>query len=204
MQKPKIAETIIVEGRYDKNTLSQIVDAHIIETHGFGIFSDKELVEMIKQLAMHKGVIILTDGDGAGFVIRNYLKGVVANGKVINAYIPDILGKEKRKTQPSREGKLGVEGMSRDIIIKALRDAGATFEGETRENLSKWRVITKTDLYLAGLSGSPDSTSRRRELLVRLGLPEQISANSLLQALNSLYTYDEFISYVYPQDKQSQ
>lgn len=191
MEKHEIVETIIVEGRYDKNTLSQIVDAHIIETRGFGLFSDSELLELIKKLAQTTGIIILTDGDGAGFVIRNHLKGVLREGRILNAYIPDIEGREKRKTQPSREGKLGVEGMSREIILKALRDAGATFVGESGERPAPGRAIQKTDLYLLGLSGASDSAIRRKALQKRLGLPERMSANAFLEALNGLYTYEE-------------
>lgn len=204
IQKPKIAETIVVEGRYDKNTLSQIVDAHIVETRGFGVFSDKEQLDMIKKLAKSSGVIIMTDGDGAGFLIRNYLKGALQGGRVINAYIPDIDGREKRKAQPSREGKLGVEGMSGEIIIKSLRDAGATFIGEDKKDRTCNRGIDKTDLYLAGLSGGPDSTVRRKELQKHLGLPERMSTNALLQVLNSLYTYEEFIDFSGLPGKQPQ
>lgn len=210
VKKPKIAETIVVEGRYDKNTLSRVVDAHIIETRGFGVFSDRDLLELIKKLAASSGVIIMTDGDGAGFVIRNYIKGAMKGIRVINAYIPDIEGKEKRKAQSSREGKLGVEGMPGEIIIKSLRDAGATFIGEDKKRPSGGgggrggREISKTDMYLAGLSGGPDSNSRRKRLQKQLGLPERLSTNALLQVLNSLYTYDEFICYLNHQDKRLQ
>lgn len=206
MEKPRIVQSIIVEGKYDKNALRQVVDAHIIQTNGFGVFSDKELLTLIKRLADIRGVIIMTDGDGAGFVIRNYLKGALPKDKVINAYIPDIKGKEKRKTQLSGEGKLGVEGMTPDIILKTLRDAGATFEGDSPQGASnKSREITKTDLYLAGLTGGADSAWKRRELIKKLELPEHMSANAFLQALNVLFTYEEFKHFLLlnPQDRQS-
>lgn len=194
MEKPRVIQSIIVEGKYDKNALSQVVDAHIIQTNGFGVFSDKELLTLIKKLAAGHGVIIMTDGDGAGFVIRNYLKGALPKGKVINAYIPDIRGKEKRKTQPSGEGKLGVEGMTPEIIIKTLRDAGATFAGDRADGVpNKNREITKTDLYLAGLTGGEDSARKRKALLKELELPENMSTNAIMEAINILFTYDEFM-----------
>lgn len=203
MEKPKITETIVVEGRYDKNTLSQIVDAHIIETRGFGIFSDEKLLTLIQDMANRRGVIIMTDGDGAGLVIRNYLKGTLRGGRVLNAYIPDVEGKEKRKTRPSRERKLGVEGMSREVIIGALRIAGATFDGGGEAGQERARKISKTDLYMVGLSGRADSAAKRKCLLKHLDLPEHMSTNSLLQVLNSVYTYEEFIGSLYLPDRPS-
>lgn len=188
----KIKEVIVVEGRYDKNTLSQIVDATIIETTGFGIFSDRQKLELLRRLADKRGLIILTDGDGAGFLIRNYLKSAISKDSIKHAYIPDVIGKEKRKDTPSREGKLGVEGMPPDILIEALRRAGATFE-DGPEHDSK-RLITKADLYELGLSGKEGSRGRRHELTDRLGLPERLSSQSLLDVLNVLFDREELIS----------
>ena len=190
MMKPAIAEAIIVEGRYDKNAVSQAVDAVIIETRGFGVFSDKERMELIRRLAEKRGIIILTDGDGAGFIIRNHLKGSISKGLVKQAYIPDVLGKERRKRTPSKEGKLGVEGMDRQIIVDCLRRAGATFLGQDAQR-ERWRGITKTDFFDLGLTGTPDSREKRRELVRKTGLPERISANALLDAVNALYTLEE-------------
>lgn len=180
----------MVEGRYDKNTLSQAVDAVIIETSGFGVFKDGERVAFLRRLAQKQGLVILTDPDGAGFVIRNFLKGAVDPALVKNAYIPDRLGKERRKRAPGKEGKLGVEGMPPQVLIDALRRAGATFVDEEREIPSR-REVTKADLYAAGLSGGEGSAQRRRELLKRLELPEHMSANALLEALNCLYSEAE-------------
>ena len=185
----KIREAIVVEGRYDKNTLSQIVDAPIFQTNGFGIMNDKEQLALLRRLAQKRGLIIFTNSDGAGFVIRNYLKGAIPTDQVKHAYIPDISGKEKRKAAPGKEGKLGVEGMTPEVIINCLRRAGATFEGEKVNN--KTQQITKTDLFCMGLSGSPDSKAKRLVLLKMLGLPEHMSSNAMLQALNLLYTKDE-------------
>lgn len=184
----KIKEAIVVEGRYDKNTLSQIVCAPILETSGFGIFKDKQQMKLLRQIAEKRGLIIFTDSDGAGFVIRNHIKSAIPGKYLKHAYIPDILGKEKRKTAPGKEGKLGVEGMSKDIILQALRRAGATIEGE---DISSPQAITKQDLMALGLSGGPDSAAKRLTLLKMLDLPEHMSANAMLQALNLLYSLDE-------------
>ena len=189
----KIKEAILVEGRYDKNTLSQIVDAPILETAGFGIFKDKKQMALLRQVAEKRGLIVFTDSDGAGFVIRNHVKSAISGKFLKHAYIPDIPGKEKRKAAPGKEGKLGVEGMSREIILEALRRAGATIEGE--EAVSA-HAITKQDLMSLGLSGGPDSSSRRLKLLKMLDLPEHMSANAMLQALNLLYTLEELTSLV--------
>ena len=187
---PRIQEAIVVEGRYDKNALSQVVDALILETSGFGIFRDEERLALFRRLAAERGLIVLTDSDGAGFVIRNYLKGAVDPAQVKQAYIPDRPGKEKRKRRPGKEGKLGVEGMRPEVLLEALRRGGATFlTGEVPES-GKGRSITKTDLYLAGLSGTPDAAERRRVLLRRLDLPERLSPNAMLQVLNALYDYE--------------
>ena len=181
----------MVEGRYDKNTISQVVDALILETSGFGIFKDEERLALLRRLAAERGLLILTDSDGAGFVIRNYLKGAVPPSQVKHAFIPDCPGKEKRKRRAGKEGKLGVEGMTPEVLLRALRRAGATFlegEGEVRRTQ---RSVTKADLYLAGLSGTPDAAEKRRSLLKRLDLPEHMSANALLEVLNALYDYEE-------------
>ena len=190
----RIKEAIVVEGRYDKNTLSQIVDAHIIETAGFGIFSDKEKTALLRRLAEKCGIIILTDSDGAGFLIRNRIKGAVPDGCVKHAYIPDIKGKERRKQHASKEGKLGVEGMKPEVIIEALKRSGATIEGESAE--PRRGSLTKGDLYELGLSGKPDSAEKRKALAHKLQLPEKMSANSLLDVLNALYTKEELLDLI--------
>lgn len=185
----KIKEAIVVEGRYDKNTLSQIVDVPIFETSGFGIFKDKQQMALLRQVAEKRGLIVFTDADGAGFVIRNHIKSAIPAKFLKHAYTPDVFGKERRKAAPGKEGKLGVEGMRPEIILDALRKAGATFESE--ESVSARELITKTDLFELGLSGGPDSKTRRTALLKKLDLPEHMSANALLEALNLLYTKDE-------------
>lgn len=184
----KIKEAILVEGRYDKNTLSQTVDAAIFETSGFGIFKDKEKLGMLRRVAEKRGLIVFTDSDGAGFVIRNHVKSVIDGKYLKHAYIPDIYGKERRKTTPGKEGKLGVEGMRPEVILEALRRAGATMEGES---IAPRVGITKQDLMELGLSGGKDSAGKRLMLLRKLDLPEHMSANAMLQALDLLYTLDE-------------
>ncbi len=187
----KIRETIIVEGRYDVNTLRQCVDAHVIETSGFGIFNNTEKRRLLEILAKKNGIIILTDSDGAGFVIRNYLRGAIKAGNVKHAYIPEISGKERRKTTAGKAGLLGVEGMSTEIILESLRRAGATFEDEDRKPCG---VITKQDMYEAGLSGGKNSAFLRRRLAEKMNLPSLISANALLAAINIIYTREEYES----------
>lgn len=184
----KIKEAIVVEGRYDKNTLSQIVDAPILETSGFGIFKDRQQMALLRRIAETRGLIVFTDADGAGFVIRNHIKSAIPDKYLKHAYTPDVFGKERRKAAPGREGKLGVEGMSREIILDALRKAGATIEGE--ENNAPNR-ITKQDLMDLGLSGGTNSSEKRLALLKKLNLPERMSPNAMLQALNLLYTLEE-------------
>ena len=184
----RIREAIVVEGRYDKNTLSQIVDAPILETAGFGIFKDKKQMALLRQVAEKRGLIVFTDSDGAGFVIRNHIKSAIPAKFLKHAYTPDILGKERRKAAPGKEGKLGVEGMTKGVILEALRKAGATFEGE--ETTVSCR-ITKQDLMDLGLSGGADASARRLALLKKLNLPEHMSANAMLQALNLLYSKEE-------------
>ena len=191
----KIEEVIIVEGKYDKNTLSQVVDAVILETSGFGIFHDKERRKLFQKLAEQRGLIILTDSDGAGFVIRNYLKGILPPEKVKQAYVPDLYGKEKRKDAPSKEGKLGVEGMRPEILLEALRRAGAHFVGEEQETAASER-ISKADLYRLGLSGGEGSREKRLALLRRLDLPEHLSSEAMLDVLNALMSREDFFSLV--------
>ena len=180
-----VKEVIVVEGRYDKNTLSQVFDAVIVETSGFGLFKDGEKLALLRRLAEKRGLVVLTDSDGAGFVIRNYIKGAIDPALVKMAYIPDVPGKERRKSSPSKEGKLGVEGMSAEVLIAALRRAGATLGGETATH--RTGGITQATLYELGLSGRPDSAARRRELFKKLDLPEKLGANALLDVLNALY-----------------
>ena len=184
----KIKEAIVVEGRYDKNTLSQIVDAPIFETNGFGIFKDKAQMALLRQVAQKRGLIVFTDADGAGFVIRNHIKSAIPAKFLKHAYTPDIIGKERRKAAPGKEGKLGVEGMKPQVILESLRKAGATFEGENTAPVSQ---ITKQDMMELGLSGGINSAEKRLALLKKLGLPEHMSANALLQALNMLYSLEE-------------
>ena len=178
----RIREAIVVEGRYDKNTLSQMVDTVIVETSGFGIFKDKERLALLRRLAEKRGLIVLTDPDGAGFVIRSHLKGSIPPEQVKHAYVPDVYGKE---------GKLGVEGMRPEVLEAALRRAGATFLDETGEAAPKRQAITKADLMALGLSGGPGAAERRKELLHRLELPERLSPNALLEVLNALFTLGE-------------
>ena len=185
----KIREVVVVEGRYDKNTLSQVVDAVILETSGFGIFNDREKRKLLQTLAEKRGLIVLTDSDGAGFLIRNHIKGFVDPSLVKHAYIPDIPGKERRKARASREGKLGVEGMRPQVLLDALTRAGATFEDESNAQTSSPR-ITKADLYALGLSGGAESARKRMELQRELELPERLSADALLDVLNALMDRD--------------
>ena len=184
----KIKEAIVVEGRYDKNTLSQILDATILETSGFGIFKNKEQMALLWKVAQVRGLIVFTDADGAGFVIRNHIKSAIPNQYLKHAYTPDILGKERRKAAPGKEGKLGVEGMTREVILESLRRAGATFEGEHPEKSAQ--EITKADLMDLGLYG-PGSNERRAALIKKLEFPEKISTNGFLQAVNLLYSLEE-------------
>ena len=186
----KIKEAIVVEGRYDKNTLSQIVDAPILQTDGFGIMKNKEQLALLRRVAEIRGLIVFTDSDGAGFVIRNFLKSAIPADHLKHAYIPDVPGKEKRKSAPGKEGKLGVEGMTPEIILSSLKRGGATMEEAARENVQD--PITKLDMFYAGISGGPESKQKRLALLKQLELPEHMSANAMLQALNLLFTREEF------------
>lgn len=184
-----IKEAIVVEGRYDKNTLSQLVDTLIIDVGGFSVFNRKETVALLRRLARERGIVIFTDSDGAGFQIRNFLKGALPAEGVKHAYIPDIPGKERRKRTGSAAGTLGVEGMPPEVIYAALRRAGITEEAVSQTSR---RMVTKADLFEAGLAGGEGSALRRVALLERLELPRHLSANGLLQVINSFYTWEEF------------
>ncbi len=189
----RIREAIVVEGRYDKNTLSQVVDTVILETAGFGVFKNQELVALLRRLAEERGLIVLTDSDGAGFLIRSRLKSALPQDRVKHAYIPDVYGKERRKRAPGKEGKLGVEGMTPAVLVEVLRRAGATFLEEEAGGRGPKGGITKADLYALGLSGGPDAARRRQALLKHLKLPEHMSANALLPVLNALYDRESFL-----------
>ena len=181
----KISQAIVVEGRYDKNTLSQIVDVPIFETSGFHIMKDKATQALLRRVAMERGLIVFTDSDGGGFVIRNFLKQIIPAQYLFHAYIPDIYGKEKRKSAPGKEGKLGLEGMSREVILNALENCGANFHPNEKQ------PITKQHLFALGLSGQANSSILRKQLLKKLELPEHMSANAMLQALDVLYSPEE-------------
>lgn len=187
----RVKEAIVVEGRYDKNTLSQIVDAPILQTNGFGIFKDKAQLNLLRRVAETRGLIVFTDSDGAGFVIRNHIKSAIPSRYLKHAYIPDVYGKEKRKASAGKEGKLGVEGMQVEVILDALKRSGATID---EEESAPRASITKQDMMALGLSGAENSAELRRRLCKKLAFPEKISANALLQALNLLYTCEELES----------
>lgn len=197
----KIREAIVVEGRYDKNTLSQIVDAPILETKGFGLFKDPKQLELLRNVAKKRGLIVLTDSDGAGFVIRNHIKSAIPAKYLKHAYIPDVAGKEKRKAAPGKEGKLGVEGMNPEVLLAALKNAGATIEGESMAQEND--QITKQDFVEFGLSGGLNASERRKRLQNRLHLPEHMSANALLQALNLLLSREELAEIVREWDNKN-
>ncbi|MBP3311074.1 MAG: DUF4093 domain-containing protein [Butyricicoccus sp.] len=183
----KIKEAILVEGRYDINTLRQLVDTVILETGGFRIFKDRERLEMIRKIAARRGILILTDSDGAGCTIRSFLRGALPKEQVKHAYVPEIMGKEARKRHPSKEGKLGVEGMPQDILLRALQRAGATFlSGTEAGEAAADKPLVKADLYALGLSGTAGSEKRRKALLAELGLPQYLSANALLDFMNAV------------------
>ena len=183
----KVKEAVIVEGKYDKIKLSNLLDALIIETNGFGIYKDKERLNFIRNLAKERGLIIITDSDHSGFQIRNFIANCAKNGSVKHIYIPDIYGKERRKLQPSKEGKLGVEGISDEILIRLFSDNGIKYESsQPRE------MITNYDLFEMGISGTPDAGKKKKKLLKQLELPEFLSTNSLLSCLNSMTSKAEF------------
>lgn len=188
----RVKEVIVVEGRYDKNTLSQVVDAVIIETSGFGIFNDRQKQKLLRTMATARGLIVLTDSDGAGFVIRNFIKGCVDPALVKHAYIPDVAGKERRKAAPSKEGKLGVEGMRPEVLLNALMRAGATIDGA--ESAVQCERISKADMYKRGLSGGTGSREKRAALIKSLDLPEKLTADALLDVLNATMTREEFFT----------
>lgn len=188
----RVKEVIVVEGRYDKNTLSQVVDAVIIETSGFGIFNDRQKQKLLRTMATARGLIVLTDSDGAGFVIRNFIKGCVDPALVKHAYIPDVAGKERRKAAPSKEGKLGVEGMRPEVLLNALMRAGATINGA--ESAVQCERISKADMYKRGLSGGTGSREKRAALIKSLDLPEKLTADALLDVLNATMTREEFFA----------
>lgn len=193
MDKLKLRQAIVVEGKYDQNTLRQIVDTAIFTTNGFTGMKDPALLRLLRQAAQTTGLVILTDSDGAGFLIRNTLKSALPETGVLHAYIPDLPGKEKRKAAPGKEGLLGVEGMTPEILLKALRNAGAEFaDGSTPPPARE--PITKQDLFALGLSGGPESAKKRAALLKALSLPAHMSANALLQALNVLFSREEFFT----------
>ena len=198
----RIREAIVVEGRYDKNTLSQVVDTLILETSGFGIFKDEEQMALLRRAAQTRGLIVLTDSDGAGFLIRSRIKGAIPTEWVKHAYIPDVYGKEKRKRRGGREGKLGVEGMPPQVLEQVLRRAGATFVDESASDRGDGAPLTKADLFAAGLSGGADSAARRQMLLKELELPEHMSANALLAVLNGCYSREEALNHLKLTQKQ--
>ncbi|MCI9267555.1 MAG: DUF4093 domain-containing protein [Lawsonibacter sp.] len=191
-----IREAIVVEGRYDKNTLSQVVDTLILETGGFQLFQDPERMALLDRAARRRGLVVLTDSDGAGFVIRNRIKGAIPAQFLKHAYIPDIYGKERRKRRPGKEGKLGVEGMPPQVLEQVLRRAGATFLEEEAQAALSGPPLTKGDLFAAGLSGGPGSGEKRQALLKRLELPEHMSANALLAVLNGCYSREEAEAFI--------
>ena len=194
MDKKKLRQAVVVEGKYDQNTLRQLVDTAVFATNGFADMKDPALLRLLRHAAQTTGLIILTDSDGAGFLIRNTLKGMLPKEGVLHAYIPDIPGKERRKAAPGKEGLLGVEGMRPEIILQALRDAGGEFEDSCEQPTRE--PITKQDFFALGLSGKPDSAARRGVLLKELDLPAHMSANALLQAVNTLFSREEFLARV--------
>ena len=189
-----VKEAIIVEGKYDKIKLSSFIDGMIIETRGVRIFKDKEQMALIRKMADARGLLILTDSDSAGFLIRNYLKSCIAPDKIKHAYIPDILGKERRKTSYSKEGKLGVEGIEKQLLIRALEKAGVVVNQETiSENKEYVRQVTKQDFFEWGLTGRDESNQKRKQVLKQLKLPEHLTTNAMIDAINSFMSYEAFL-----------
>lgn len=200
----KVREVLVVEGKYDKIRLSSLVDALIVETNGFGIFRDAEQMALLRRLAAERGLIVLTDSDSAGFVIRDHLSGSIPAAQIKHAYVPEVVGKERRKAQPSKEGLLGVEGLNSEVLLAALRRTGATLEedGETAAPAGD-AAVTKAQFYADGFTGCPDSAQRRRRLLVQLGLPQKLSANRLLAVINATMTAEEYRRAVEEIDKNA-
>ena len=188
----KTDKVIVVEGKYDAIRLANIVDAAILRTEGFGVFKDKEKQELLRTLAEKRGLLVLTDGDSAGMLIRNYIRNIVPAEQITDVYVPDLYGKEKRKDKPSKEGKLGVEGIPDDILIEALKKAGVTEEGDVRPAVSNERLITRMDFYRDGLAGGPNSKAKRLALQEALGLPERMTGKQLLRIINMMVSYDEY------------
>lgn len=188
----KTDKVIVVEGKYDAIRLANIVDAAILRTEGFGVFKDKEKQELLRTLGEKRGLLVLTDGDSAGMLIRNYIRNIVPAEQITDVYVPDLYGKEKRKDKPSKEGKLGVEGIPDDILIEALRKAGVTEEGDVRPAVSNERLITRMDFYRDGLAGGPNSKAKRLALQSALGLPERMTGKQLLRIINMMVSYDEY------------
>ena len=186
-EKIKIHEAVIVEGRYDKIKLSNVIDAFILETDGFSIFKDKKKLTFIKKLALERGIVVLTDSDHAGFMIRSHISSAVPKSRIKNVYIPDVYGKEKRKAAPSKEGKIGVEGMSTEVILNAFEKAGVTASKVTCDN-----PVTTADFFELGLTGGADSKEKRKELCAELDLPEFLSVSSLISCINNMMSKEEF------------
>ena len=192
-EKLNLKEAVIVEGRYDRIRLSELIASPIIETGGFRVFNDKEKQNLIRSIAERRGILVMTDVDSAGFVIRNFLKGIIPVDQIKHAYIPTVEGKERRKDQPSKEGILGVEGIDREALIRSIRQSGATIIGESRENVNE---ITKADFYEYGLVGRENSAMMREAILADLGLPKYLSTKAMIAALNCLFSKDEFENYL--------
>ena len=188
----KTDKVIVVEGKYDAIRLANSVDAAILRTEGFGVFKDKEKQELLRTLGEKRGLLVLTDGDSAGMLIRNYIRNIVPAEQITDVYVPDLYGKEKRKDKPSKEGKLGVEGIPDDILIEALKKAGVTEEGDVRPAVSNERLITRMDFYRDGLAGGPNSKAKRLALQSALGLPERMTGKQLLRIINMMVSYDEY------------
>ena len=206
MNRIKLKETVIVEGRYDRIRLSELIESPMIETGGFRVFKDKEKQELIRAVAKRRGILVMTDVDSAGFVIRNFLRGIVPQDQILHAYIPTVKGKEKRKQEASKEGILGVEGIDRDALIESIRNSGAHIvsvgEGLAPPDYTDTEVkivqseITKIDFFDYGLSGCANSAQHREEVLTSLGLPTYLTTNAMISALNCLFTKDEFEQYL--------
>lgn len=200
----RVKEAVIVEGKYDKIKLSSLIDATIIETEGFSIFKDKKKLDFIRKLAQTQGIIILTDSDSAGFMIRHYLMGSIDTSLIRNAYIPDVLGRERRKSQPSKEGKVGVEGISKDLILKALERAGATYCDEDHRSVLTDTIpkVTRLDLFEDGIVGRENSNTKKKRLLSALNLPERMSTKALLQAINAFLTVEQYKAIIHTLDNE--